>query len=103
MRALPGAVGIRALWRRRDGGGSPGIWLDNHSCFGGGMQSVWKILAPIALNEQSGPAVEHAIDVAEATRSELFLLHVLDRRLYKEASRAGWPSEPIGMLEGSAN
>lgn len=67
------------------------------------MQSAWKILAPVKLNEHTGPAVEGAVDVANATAAELVLLHVLDRRFYREARRAGWPPQSMGTVDGSTN
>jgi nucleotide-binding universal stress UspA family protein len=67
------------------------------------MQSVWKILAPVDLNEHTGSAVEHAIDVANATAAELVLLHVLDRGFYRGAPKAGWPPEAMGTVDGSTN
>jgi nucleotide-binding universal stress UspA family protein len=67
------------------------------------MQSVWKILAPVNLDEHTGPAVEHAIGVANETAAELVLLHVLDRRFYSEARKAGWPPQSMGTVDGFTN
>ena len=65
------------------------------------MQSVWKILAPVELNEHTGPGVERAVHVANAAAAELVLLHVLDCRFNREARRAGWPPQSMGTVDGS--
>ena len=44
-----------------------------------GLDRFNRILVPVDLSEHSGQTLSHAVDLAESHRSELFIVHVLER------------------------
>jgi nucleotide-binding universal stress UspA family protein len=61
------------------------------------MTKPWTILAPVAMRQTSGSAIEHAIQVANGMNSRLFLLHVVSPRnsLRDDAELQSWPQAAL--------